>query len=57
MRGWENESSFFDESHQSSVENGDGDVGAELHQDEFSPEHVDHQIGGVLGSSGDVLHA
>ena len=55
MRGWKVESSLFDESHQSNVENGDGDVGAELHQDEFSPEHVDHQICGVLGSSGDIL--
>ena len=34
---------------QSRVENGDGDTGTQLHEDELSPEHVDHQIGRVLG--------
>ena len=34
---------------QSRVENSDGDTGTQLHEDELSPEHVDHQIGRVLG--------
>ena len=34
----------------SNVEGSNGNVGPHLHQDELHPEHVDHQVGWVLGS-------
>ena len=38
------------QNNKSSVEEGNGDVGPQLHEDDLHPEHVDHQVDWVLNS-------